>query len=581
MRIESLRVTPLTDDLTFLRRVTLDTVGVAPTLEEIRDFLAETRVDKRERVIERLLEDPRWADHWMGYWQDVLAENPNILNPTLNNTGPFRWWIYESLLDDKPIDLFVTELLRMKGSERLGGPAGFGIASQNDVPMAAKGTIVSTAFLGVEMKCARCHDSPYHASRQRDLFQLAGMMQAGPLTVPKTSSVPIDKLHQGGRTPLIEVTLKPGTQVAPQWPFDDLAAESLGVELAEDPADPRDRLAALVTAPQNERFAQVIANRVWQRLMGRGIVEPVEDWEQGEATHPELLRWLGRELVRSGYSIKHLSRLILNSHAYQRATDPQLHDPHPLYAAPAPRRLTAEQLVDSLFSAAGKSLGTEEVNLDVDGQRDMGNSISLGRPRRAWMLASTSNERDRPSLSLPRVQAIVDLLAAFGWRPSRQDPTSHREQAPNILQPAVIANGTVSVWLTRLSDDHGVTELALQRDQTAEEFLEALFLRVLTRRPTEEERAKLLAHLRAGFDQRILATRDGEAGAGTSTERQPPRYVSWSNHLSEEANEIKLELEAAARRGDPPTERLDPDWRARAEDVLWSLLNAPEWIYMP
>jgi hypothetical protein len=582
LRVESVNVTSLTDDLAFLRRVTLDTVGVVPSLEEIQTFLADTRPDKRAQVIERLLQDPRWADHWMGYWQDVLAENPNILNPTLNNTGPFRWWIYESLVDDKPVDLFVTELLRMRGSERLGGPAGFGVASQNDVPMAAKGTIISTAFLGVEMKCARCHDSPYHLSDQQDLFQLGAMMAGKPLEVPKTSSVPLDKLHQGGRTPLIQVTLKPGTKIEPGWPFGEFADESLGKSLAEDAGDLRDRLAALITAPQNERFAQVIANRIWQRLMGRGIVEPVDDWEKGEPTHPELLRWLGRELVRSEYRVKHLARLILNSHAYQRATDASLSAPHPLYAAPSLRRLTAEQLVDSLFNAAGKALGTEEINLDVDGQRDMGNSISLGYPTRAWMLASTSNERDRPSLSLPRVQALVDLLAAFGWRPARQDPTSQREQVSNILQPAVIANGTVSVWLTRLSDDHGITQLALKKDQTAEQFLEALFLRLLTRRPTDEERRDLLAHLSPGFENRIVAAkRRSTDEQSLSGERKPPRYVSWSNHLSEEANEIKVELEAAARRGDPPTALLESGWRERAEDVLWSLLNAPEWIYMP
>ena len=170
----------------------------------------------------------------MGYWQDVLAENPNILNPTLNNTGPFRWWIYESLLDNKPMDLFVTELLRMKGSERFGGPAGFGVASQNDVPMAAKGTIVSTAFLGVEMKCARCHDSPANISTQQDLFELAAMLGTKPLEVPATSSVPLDKLTAGGRKPLIQVTLKPGTKVEPKWPFDEFCPEPLGEKLAED-----------------------------------------------------------------------------------------------------------------------------------------------------------------------------------------------------------------------------------------------------------------------------------------------------------------------------------------------------------
>ncbi|MGE9267194.1 MAG: DUF1549 domain-containing protein, partial [Verrucomicrobiales bacterium] len=172
-----IHLTELSDDLTFLRRVYLDTVGVPPTLDEIRSFTENTAKDKRAQVIDQLLEDPRWADNWMGYWQDLLAENPNILNPTLNNTGPFRWWIHEALLDDKPMDLFATELLRMRGSERFGGPAGFATATQNDVPMAAKGMIVSAAFLGVEMKCARCHDSPTRSSLQKDLFALGAMMQ--------------------------------------------------------------------------------------------------------------------------------------------------------------------------------------------------------------------------------------------------------------------------------------------------------------------------------------------------------------------------------------------------------------------
>jgi hypothetical protein len=577
LKIDRVEVTTLCDDLTFLRRATLDTIGLVPSLDEIRRFEADPPAERRRLAIDRLLSDPRGADHWTGYWQDVLAENPNILNPTLNNTGPFRWWIYESLLDDKPIDLFVTELVRMKGSERLGGPAGFGVASQNDVPMAAKGTVVSAAFLGVEMKCARCHDAPYHTSTQEQLFQLAAMLGTSSLEVPKSSSVPLDKLHQGGRKPLIQVTLKPGTKVEPRWPFASLGDEATGGELAEYPEDARDRLAALITGPQNERFAQVIANRIWQRLMGRGLVEPVDDWERGQATHPELLRWLGRELIRSGYQVKQMMRLILNSHAYQRAVDPNLRETSPLYAARSLRRIGAEQLVDSLFFAVGKGLGTEEVSLDVDGQRDNGNSLSLGRPTRAWMFSSTSNERDRPSLSLPRVQAVVDVLAAFGWRPSRQDPTTAREQAVNILQPAVLANGTMSVWLTRLSDDHGVTELATQSDLTVEQLLDNLFLRMLTRKPTEEERARYLPYLAPGFAERVQTADSANKPAGS---RKPPRYVSWSNHLSEEANAIKIELEAAARRGDPPTNRLASPWRARLEDVLWALVNSPEWIYI-
>lgn len=573
--VDRIEVTPLTGDLAFLRRVTLDTVGVAPTLAEIEAFENDTSADKRARVIDRLLADPRWADRWMGYWQDVLAENPNILNPTLNNTGPFRWYLHEALTDDRPMDLFVTELLRMGGSERFGGPAGFATASGNDVPMAAKGTIVSTAFLGVEMKCARCHDAPAHVSTQQDLFELAALLETKALDVPATSSVPMDKLHEGGRKPLIQITLQPGSKVEPKWPFERFVGAGIGERLAEDPRNSRDVLAALITAPQNERFAQVIANRLWQQFMGRGIVEPVEDWERGKPTHPELLTWLGREFVRGGYSLKNLSRILLNSHAYQRATDPALTSPSPLFAAPAPRRLAAEQIVDSLFAAVGKAMKTEEVSLDIDGRRDLKNSISLGIPQRAWMFASTSNERDRPSLSLPRIQAVCDVLEAFGWRPARQDPASSRSTDPNALQPAILGNGTVAVWLTRLSDDHGVTELVL-RDQSVEQLVDQFFLRLLTRLPTAQERELYVGHLREGYEQRRVEERPGIQGP-----RYPAKYVSWSNHLDAEANALRIEEEAAARRGDPPSPRLDPSWRTRMEDVLWAVLNAPEWVFAP
>jgi hypothetical protein len=579
-KADHLTITPLTDDLSFLRRVTLDTIGLVPSLAEIEAFTKDTSKDKRAKVIDRLLQDPRWADHWMGYWQDVLAENPNILNPTLNNTGPFRWWIYESLLDNIPMDLFVTELLRMKGSERFGGPAGFAVASQNDVPMAAKGTIVSTAFLGVEMKCARCHDSPANISTQQDLFELAGMLGTKALEVPVTSSVSADKLTAGGRKPLIQVTLKPGTKVEPKWPFDEFCPEPLGEKLAEDPKDTRDRLAALVTAPQNERFAQVLANRIWARFMGRGIVEPISDWEKGKPTHPEMLRWLSREFVRGGYDVKHLARLILNSNAYQRATDSTLKESSPLYVSPAPRRLEAEQIVDSLFAATGKPFRTEEVSLDIDGRREMNSSISLGQPRRCWMLTSTSNERDRPSLALPRIQAVTDVLGAFGWRGSRQDATTVRDTAPNALQPAILSNGTMSIWLTRLSDDHGITKLALQ-DQPLDQLVDTLFLRLLTRKPTADERARYTEHLRPGYETRVQHPAPKAQEPASTEERHPAKFVSWSNHLDPEATIVREEQEIAARRGDPPTEKLDATWRQRLEDTLWALLNAPEWVFAP
>jgi hypothetical protein len=572
IKADHLTLTPITDDLTFLRRVTLDTIGVVPPLEEIAAF---QKNPDRAALIDKLLADPRWADHWMGYWQDVLAENPNILNPTLNNTGPFRWWLYESLRDNKPMDFFVTELLRQKGSERLGGPAGFGTASQNDVPMAAKGTIVSAAFLGVEMKCARCHDSPTNKSMQEDLFQLAAMLGSKEVELPLTSTVSMDKIIAAGRKPLIQVTLKPGTKVQPKWPFAEFCDEA-AASLASDPKDTRDQLATMITAPQNERFAQVMANRIWSRFMGRGIVDPVDDWEKGKATHPELLKWLGREFVRGGYDMKKLARIILTSNAYQRATDSTLKETSPLYTSPAPRRLYAEQIVDSLFAATGKPFRTEEVCLDIDNTRDLKNAIHLGKPRRSWMLTSTSNERDRPSLNLPRIQAVTDVLGAFGWRGSRQDPTSKRDSDPNVLQPAILSNGTVGIWLTRLSDDHGVTQLALKK-QPVDQFIDQLFLKLLTRHPSAEERELYTKHLSEGYESRINTAQTSEI---KPTRTRTP-YVSWSNHLDAEATNVRMAQEAAARTGDKPTDRLNADWRQRLEDILWAMLNAPEWAFSP
>ena len=149
----------------------------------------------------------------MGYWQDLLAENPTMINATLNSTGPFRWFLHESLLDDKPLDRMVTELILMRGSQYDGGSAGFSMAAQNDSPFAATGHIIGSAFLGLDLQCARCHDSPYHSTKQQDLYALAAMFGRKPTSVPKTSSVPAAFFESQTRESLIKVSLKPGEAV--------------------------------------------------------------------------------------------------------------------------------------------------------------------------------------------------------------------------------------------------------------------------------------------------------------------------------------------------------------------------------
>lgn len=575
-RLESQKVQPadFVDDYAFIRRVFLDTVGVIPSREEIREFLADENPERRAQLIDRLLDDLRWGDHWVGYWQDVLAENPGILKPKLNNTGPFRFWIYESFRDNKPMDRFVTELIMMEGSKYEGGPAGFAMATQNDVPMAAKAQVIGKAFLGMEMTCARCHDAPYHSYKQSDLMGMAAMLDRKPIKLPPTSSLPA-----GGRKAAVEVTLKPGDVVQPGWAFGDSVHNRLPTKLMRNPSDLREQFAAIVTSPKNERFAQVIVNRLWQRLMGDGLVESVDDWEGEQASHPELLRYLGRELVLNGYDLKHVARLILNSATYQRKvrSSPEDRDKggRRLFAAQTRRRMSAEQIVDSLYAAAGKSFNSEQLTFDPEGRRSISTFLNLGAPRRAWQFTSLANERDRPALALPVAQSVIDVLTAYGWRASRPNPVTLRDDTPTMLQPLALANGTAVHRVVGLSEDSEFTRMAL-KDISVSALVDELFLQLLSRCPTDQQRELFTDLLSDGYVDRV-------SDRAATPKRLPRRRsaVSWANHLNGEATRIKLELELAARLGDPPTVRLQEEWRKRMEDAVWVLMNSPEFVFIP
>jgi mono/diheme cytochrome c family protein len=572
----------LISDTTFLRRVFLDTVGVPPSKQEVLDFLADPSADKRTRIIDQLLTDGRRADHWMSYWQDVLAENPTLINASLNTTGPFRWFLYDALCDNKPVDRMVTELILLRGSQHAGGSAGFGIAANNDAPFAAKAQIVASAFLGIDLQCARCHDSPFHSTQQRDLYSLAAMFEQKPITVPASSRVPEAFFTKQQRESLIKVTLSPDESVSPAWPFPDLTGsandDALG-DLQQTSDSTREQLAALITSPRNQRFAQVIVNRVWRRLLGAGIVEPPDDWEGHAPSHPELLHWLALEFVTHDYDIRHVERLILSANVYQRvATGTNLRAPPELrfFVAPDRRRMSAEQLVDSLCSAAGQKLDVEELTFDPDARRPASNRLTLGVPRRAWMMASLANERDRPSLGLPRARSIADIMEAFGWTGSRQNPRTDRETAPNVLQPGVLANSTASILLTRASQNSGLAEIAVSAS-TPEELVDTIFLRYLSRLPNAAEREPLAEALTAGFHERVR--RADEIAAVPAPIRLPA--VTWSNHLSPESTTIALQLEQRARTGALPDPRLHPEWREVFEDVVWSVINISEFVWIP
>ncbi|GIW92793.1 MAG: hypothetical protein KatS3mg110_0834 [Pirellulaceae bacterium] len=568
-RATGVELAPVVSDEVFLRRAYLDLVGVIPTEKEMDAYWQQPPRERRRWLVDRLLADDRWADPWVAFWQDLLAENPGIVKPELNNTGPFRFWIYESMLDEKPLDRFVTELVLMEGGKYEGGPAGFSMATQNDVPMAAKAHVLAQAFLAKDLSCARCHDSPLQPYRQQELFSLAAMLARQPLVVPPTSSVPVS---HAGRRPAVEVTLHPGDQVDPHWPWQFTAA---GFAPWRNAKDTREQVAWAITSPDNERFAQVMANRVWHRLMGWALAEPLDDWSEVQWIRPELLNYLARQFLANGYQLKPLVRTIVLSRAYQR---PAVDDAGTAAdrAAPMVRRLSAEQLVDSLFVAAGKSFDCEPITMDQEGRRPYETFLNLGRPQRAWQLAGLSNERDRPALALPAAQSLVDLMSAFGWRDARPHPASTRDHSPQVLQPLTLANGVAVYRALRLSDDSRLVEVCLEAE-SPRQLVRRLFRRVLTREPTEEEYELFAAVLAEGFAERAT----GLSAEPLPYDRRLPERVSWSNHLSPEATQLKMQWEEIVRQGPPPTRRLTPSWRERCEDVMWALVNSPEFVFIP
>ena len=550
---------PLTDDYEFVRRIYVDVWGLIPTWEQVREFVDGSEPDKRNLLIDRLLADDGWADPWVGYWQDLLGENAKLYGGVPHSTGPFKEWIHRSFVEDRGYDRFATELLLMEGTREQMGTLGFQQSFGSDVPMAEKAHVISQAFMGATMKCARCHDSPLNRYRQRDLFGIASMLEGEPLEIPETSSV---GEVPGRRKPAVPVTSKPGDRIPPSFVFDD---DRNPEEVGEGARAHRETLAAWLVSQR--RFARVGVNRIWQRFMGRGLVHPIDDWDSpSEASHPGLLEYLTDEFIGSGYSVRHVQELILKSHAYQRKRSQNLAElrdaaGRPFFAAPGARRMRAEEIVDSLHVTVRRPFKSERIAYQ---------KLDYGTPRRTWQIVSLSNEEDVAVLAKPLLQEIMTLAKAFGWRDQRPNPVSVRNDDPHALQPLAMANGELMHRLVKFTDRSYFTELS-KRAGTLDQYGEQLFLNTLSRLPSDGERDWLRNELGAVWDRRLVPPELRE----TRKEESRVREVTITDSIA--AHEYIMQV----RRGEPATAALTPSFRRQAEKVLWAVLNSPEFIFLP
>ncbi len=325
----------LADDATFLRRVTLDLIGMLPSAEEARAFAADRRPDKRALLVRSLLaRNVDYADHWMVFWNDLLRNDYAGTGYIDGGRKQITNWLYVSLLANKPYDVFARELVA-PSSDSEGFAKGIiwrGAVSAAQAPELQYSQSVSQTFLGINMKCASCHDSFVDRWKLRDAYGLAAIYSDHPME-------------------LVRCDIPTGKPAVAAWPFPEL-----GQVDATKPREERlAQLAALITHPDNGRFQRTIVNRLWHRLMGRGVVHPV-DAMQTQPWNQDLLDVLANRLVESKYDLKGVLEFIATSQAYQSRAEILSRDADDkgyVYRGPRAKRLTAEQFVDAVWRLTG------------------------------------------------------------------------------------------------------------------------------------------------------------------------------------------------------------------------------------
>ena len=332
-------------DAAFLRRAHLDIVGLLPTPEQLKTFLADSAADKRSKVIDKLLADNiAYADHWLTTWNDLLRNDYTGTGFITGGRKQITTWLYTALRENKPYDEFVRELIAPSGES-----AGFinGIKWRGEVNASQTRDIqfaqnISQVFLGINMKCASCHDSFIDRWTLEEAYNLAAIFAEKPLELNRCD--------------------KPTGQMAtPKWIFPELG----DIDPKANKNERLKQLAGLMTHPENGRFTRTVVNRIWERLMGRGIVHPV-DAMHTKPWNEDLLDYLANRFAKDGYDLRAFIRLVMNSEAYQSRSVILSEEPGEdyVYAGPIAKRMTAEQFLDTIWQVTGTNPNSPAANVN-------------------------------------------------------------------------------------------------------------------------------------------------------------------------------------------------------------------------
>ncbi len=485
-RLKQLRVhpAPLCNDVEFVRRAYLDLLGRVPSAQEARRFAQDARPDKRDRLIDQLLQHPEFVDYWAQKWCDVLRVEEKQLDR--KGVSAIYNWLRQCLRQGMPLDRMCRELIAARGSTyRV--PAANWYRANRTVEERAENT--ARVFLGVRLQCAKCHNHPFDRWTQDDYYGWAALFGRVQYKILENRRRDRNDKHEFDGEQIVYLAPegevnnpRTGRPARPRF----LSDEPLGPAPGEDPLV---ALAEWVTSPENRRFAATQVNRIWFHLLGRGLVDPVDDFrDTNPAVHPRLLEALCDDLVASGFDLRHLIRRIMRSQVYQLSwqADPTNRNYAELFACVPVRRLGAEQLAASLAQVLqtplrfnGYPLGTRAT--EVAGVR----AVRL---------------RDRRPGSGDR------LLALFGKPPRLIPCECERRSEATLKQAFELLSGPVLHQLLTRSDN--VLGRMLQQGKSDEEILDYLYYSALSRPPRGEERAQLLAFLKQRSADRRRAWED-------------------------------------------------------------------------
>ncbi|MDF1825362.1 MAG: DUF1549 domain-containing protein [Verrucomicrobiales bacterium] len=326
------------DDSTFIRRVTLDLTGLLPGPDRVRSFCGDTSPGKRQALIDELLaDDLAYTEHWLTFWNDLLRNDYTGTGFITGGRTQISEWLYQALKENKPFDTMVQELIAPADSASAGFINGIkwrGTVSAGQTLPVQFSQSLSQAFLGINMKCASCHDSFLDRWTLDDAYGLAAIYSDDPL-----------ELHRCDKPT--------GATAKANWIFPEIG----NINPAAGKEERLSQLAGLMTHPENGRVPRTIVNRLWGQLMGRGMVHPL-DAMQTEPWNEDLLDWIASDFQDNGYDLKHTLRLITTSAAYQSKSVPQeeINDAESYqFRGPHPKRLTAEQFVDAIWQITGNA----------------------------------------------------------------------------------------------------------------------------------------------------------------------------------------------------------------------------------